>query len=140
MSRRRARERALQVLFQVDLGNADPAETFCRMNESFGTLSKNGDFAKRLVEGTLANLASIDQIIAKISKDWKINRMANVDRNIMRLALYEILYCEDIPNSVSVNEAIELGKVYGGEESGRFINGILGRVLEDPEEYKSDKV
>ena len=60
-----------------------------------------------------------------------------MDRNIMRLALYEILYCRDIPGNVSVNEAVELGKVFGGEDSGRFINGILGKVLEKPEEYRT---
>jgi len=137
MSRRQARERALQVLFQVDLGNVDPTEAFFKMDESLGRLKKNIEFSQELVSGTLANMRSIDQIIAEISKDWNIKRMANVDRNIMRLALYEILYCKDIPNNVSVNEAIELGKVFGSEESGKFINGILGRVLENPEEYRN---
>lgn len=136
MSRRQARERALQVLFQVDVGDADPREAFKRMDESFGILTKNEDFAQRLVYGTMENLKPIDQVIAGISKDWNINRIANVDRNVMRLALYEIFYCGDIPNNVSVNEAVELGKVFGGEESGRFINGILGRVLESPDEYR----
>jgi len=137
MSRRQARERALQVLFQVDLGNIDPNEAFFKMDESLGRLKKNIEFSQELVNGTLANLSFIDQIIADISKDWNIKRMANVDRNIMRLALYEILFCEDIPYNVSANEAIELGKVYGSEESGKFINGILGRVLENPEEYRN---
>ncbi|MDD3653723.1 MAG: transcription antitermination factor NusB [Desulfotomaculaceae bacterium] len=137
MSRRQARERALQVLFQVDLGNAKPAEAFNNLDENFGALNENEDFARMLVEGTLAHREAIDQVIASISKDWDIKRMANVDRNIMRLALYEIYYCKDIPNSVSINEAVDMGKVFGGEESGKFINGILGRVLEDPERYLS---
>ncbi|OPX86569.1 MAG: hypothetical protein A4E53_03003 [Pelotomaculum sp. PtaB.Bin104] len=135
MSRRQARERALQVLFQVDLGSADPDEAFVKMDESFGALNKNEDFARMLVEGTLVHLETIDRIIGAISRDWNIDRMANVDRNIMRLALYEIYYCPDIPNSVSVNEAVDLGKSFGGEESGKFINGILGRVVENPAEY-----
>lgn len=137
MSRRQARERALQVLFQVDLGHADPDQAFINMNENFGALSNNEDFARMLVNGTLAHLEAIDRVIAGISKDWNIKRMANVDRNIMRLALYEIFYCKDIPNSVSVNEAVDLGKAFGGEESGKFINGILGRVVENPEKYFS---
>ncbi|MDD4169034.1 MAG: transcription antitermination factor NusB [Desulfotomaculaceae bacterium] len=137
MSRRRARERALQVLFQVDLGNAEPAKAFKNLDENFGALNENKDFARMLVDGTLAHLEAIDQVIAGISKDWDIKRMANVDRNIMRLALYEIYYCKDIPNSVSINEAVEMGKSFGGEVSGKFINGILGRVLENPEKYLS---
>lgn len=136
MSRRQARERALQVLFQIDVGGVQPAEAFKNMDESFGVLAKNGEFSQKLVLGTLENLKSIDRVIAGISKDWDISRMANVDRNIMRLALYEIFYCEDIPNNVSVNEALELGKAFGGEESGRFINGILGRVLENPDKFR----
>ncbi|OPY57536.1 MAG: hypothetical protein A4E55_01589 [Pelotomaculum sp. PtaU1.Bin035] len=137
MSRRQARERALQVLFQVDLGNGDPGEAFEKTDESLGELTKNEDFARRLVFGALENINFIDRVIAGISVDWNIKRMANVDKNIMRLALYEIFFCEDIPNNVSVNEAVELGKVFGGEESGRFINGILGRVLENPEGYRN---
>lgn len=140
MSRRQARERALQVLFSVDMGGADPREAYQCMNENFGVLTDNEDFAQRLVCGVMENLSPIDQVIAGISKDWNINRMANVDRNIMRLALYEIFYCEDIPHNVSVNEAVELGKVFGGEESGRFINGILGKVLESPDQYRPVKM
>lgn len=135
MSRRQARERALQVLFQVDLGGADPGEAFVKMNENFGVLNKNEDFARMLINGTILHLKEIDRIIAAISRDWNIQRIANVDKNIMRLALYEIYYCEDIPNSVSVNEAVDLGKAFGGEESGKFINGILGRVVENPALY-----
>lgn len=138
MSRRQARERALQVLFQIDLGNVEPNEAFSKVDESLGRLKKNEEFAQQLVKGTLANLRSIDRVIVGISKDWNIKRMANVDRNIMRLALFEILYCKDIPNNVSVNEAIELGKVFGSEQSGKFINGILGRVVEKPELFQNN--
>lgn len=137
MSRRRARERALQVLFQVDVSGVDPKEAFQSLDDCLGALMKERDFSMRLVWGTLENLQPIDWVIASISKDWNINRMANVDRNIMRMALFEIFYCEDIPKNVSVNEAVELGKVFGGEESRRFINGILGKVLEHFDQYKS---
>jgi transcription antitermination factor NusB len=82
--------------------------------------------------GTVENLAEIDRIIAAYSKDWQLDRLARVDRNIMRLAVYEILYREDIPAGVSVNEAVELAKIFGGEDSGRFVNGILGRVVTMP--------
>lgn len=135
MSRRQARERALQVLFQVDLGGVEPRKAMQGMDENFGALPKSEDFAEKIIFGALANLELIDQVIASISKEWDIKRMASVDRNIMRLALFEILFCSDIPGNVSVNEAVELGKTFGGEDSGRFINGILGRVLEKPEQY-----
>jgi N utilization substance protein B len=140
MSRRQARERALQVLFQVDLGGVDPREAFAQMDEDYGRLEGSEDFTAELVFGVIENSAFIDGIISAISKDWSLDRIANVDRIIMRLALYEVFFCADIPNNVSVNEAIELGKIYGGEESGKFINGILGKVIENIEEYTPEKI
>lgn len=139
MSRRQARERALQVLFQVDLGGADPDMALKLMNQDFGSLTKSGDFTKRLVYGVLENLTSLDRIISDVSKDWSLNRIARVDKNIMRLALFEMFYCDDIPSNVSINEAVEMGKTFGGEDSGKFINGILGKVLEKPEDYEPVK-
>jgi N utilization substance protein B len=139
MSRRQARERALQVLFQVDLGGVDPVEAIAQMDEDYGKLSGSEDFSAELVLGVIENSAFIDGIISAISKDWSLDRIANVDRIIMRLALYEVFFCVDIPNNVSVNEAIELGKMYGGDESGKFINGILGKVIENIEEYTPKK-
>ena len=135
MSRRQARERALQVLFQVDMGGADPEEALARMDEEFGRMTAGEDFTGQLVHGVLENKVFIDRVIAAVSKDWSLGRMANVDRNIMRLALYEVFFCGDIPNSVSVNEAVDLGKIFGGDDSGKFINGILGKVIENVEEY-----
>ena len=136
MSRRQARERALQVLFQVDVGGADPDMALRLMDEDFGNLTKSSDFTKRLVYGVIEHLEPLDRIISNVSKDWSLNRIARVDKTIMRLALFEMLYCDDIPRSVSVNEAVEMGKIFGGEDSGKFINGILGKVLENPEEYE----
>ena len=123
------------VLFQVDVGNADPEKAFVWMDDAFGILNKNDDFARHLVSGVLANRQAVDQVIAGLSKDWKFDRVAGVDRNIMRMALYEIFYCPDVPGNVAVNEAVELAKTYGSDDSGRFINGILGKVLEKPEDY-----
>ncbi|NLJ75783.1 MAG: transcription antitermination factor NusB [Peptococcaceae bacterium] len=140
MSRRKARKRALQVLFQVDIGSVDPGKAIAYMDEEFGKVTDNEDFAGQLIYGVLANLAPIDQIIAQVSKDWRPDRMANVDRNLMRLALYEMFFCHDIPNSVSVNEAIDIGKIFGGADSGKFINGILGKVIENIEEYTPEVV
>lgn len=138
MGRRKARERALQILFQVDMGGVAPQAAMKNMDESFGPVNNNADFIENIVLGTIMNLESIDHVISGISQDWDLTRMASVDRNIIRLAFYEIFFCSDIPNNVSVNEAVELGKVYGGEESARFINGILGKVLTNPENYRKE--
>jgi N utilization substance protein B len=127
---------ALQVLFQIEVGKAGPEEVFRRTIEEFGVPEKALGFSRRLVFGTIEHLSAVDGVIARISRDWDLKRMANVDKSIMRMALFEILYCDDIPDSVSVNEAIELAKIYGGDESGRFVNGILGKVVEDPVAYK----
>lgn len=140
MSRRQARERALQVLFQVDMGGTDPAVALAQMDEEFGGLAESKDFTEKNVYGVIENLLFIDQVIAAVSKDWNVERMANVDRNIMRLALYEVFFCDDIPNSVSVNEAVDLGKKFGGDESGKFINGILGKIIENIEDYEPEKI
>lgn len=140
MSRRQARERALQVLFQVDMGGADPSDAFAQMDEEFGKLPGSEEFTGKLVCGVLENLVFIDRVIGAVSKDWSLNRIASVDRNIMRLALYEMYFCDEIPNNVSVNEAVDLGKIFGGDDSGKFINGILGKVIENIEDYSPDKM
>ncbi|MCO1600045.1 transcription antitermination factor NusB [Desulfosporosinus nitroreducens] len=132
MSRRLARETALQVLFQRDL-TKEPfsiAEEVQRWAKEFVVPEPSKDFAQELVEGTIEHQAQIDQTIASYAQDWTINRMAKVDRNVMRLATYEILFRSDIPGRVSLNEAIELAKRFGGEESAKFVNGILDRIVE----------
>ncbi|MGB9802647.1 transcription antitermination factor NusB [Desulfofundulus sp.] len=156
MGRRQAREAALQVLYQVDVGQVDPEEALNHLlkmaSPNHGRVNQNerarGEdvetaslspkdllFARELVTGTLGHLKDFDQIIARLSRDWPLYRMAVVDRNIMRLALFEIYYREDVPNSVAVNEAVELAKTFGGQDSSRFINGILGRVVKDPDGF-----
>lgn len=132
MGRRQSREIALQALFQVDVGKADPEYAVNYLALDSGAKKEDIDFARELVLGTMVNLQEIDRIIALYSKDWQLERMARVDRNIMRLSVYEIMYRDDIPPGVSVNEAVELAKVFGGEDSGKFINGILGRVVTLP--------
>lgn len=132
MSRRLARETALQVLFQRDL-TKEPlviAEEVQKWAKEFVVPEPSKDFAQELVEGTIEHLEQIDQTIAAYAQDWTINRMAKVDRNVMRLAAYEILFRSDIPGRVSLNEAIELAKRFGGEESAKFVNGILDRIVD----------
>lgn len=127
-SRRRSREFVLQVLFQLDLNNdhsIEAVELFCK---NFKTSKSIRPFFDRLVKGVLQHKDEIDHFIERFSTNWKINRMSRVDRNIMRIAVFEILYCDDIPFKVSINEAVDLGKRYGTEESGAFINGILDSI------------
>jgi N utilization substance protein B len=122
------------------MGGTDPTVALAQMDEDFGSLTDSEDFTEKNVFGVIENLLFIDQVIAAVSKDWNVERMANVDRNIMRLALYEVFFCDDIPNNVSVNEAVDLGKKFGGDESGKFINGILGKIIENIEDYEPEKI
>ena len=135
-ARREGRELALQALYSKDLVPQDASSTLKRIMESFAegeepTLaihSKAFAFASELVEGVLANLATIDSRIAEKSRHWSMSRMARVDLNILRLAVYELLYRPDIPKNVTMNEAIEVAKKFGAEDSASFVNGILDEV------------
>ena len=131
MGRRQARETALQVLFQIDVGKNEPDFAIKNTAEEFGAGPQELEFARQLVMGTLEHIDEIDQMISRVSKEWQLNRMANVDRNIMRLALYEMKFRQDIPSSVSINEAVELAKIFGSTDSGKFVNGILGKFIQD---------
>ena len=118
----------MQALFYMDMQNnasAQMLESFC---DNFRPPKKAYPFFLKLVSGVLETRAEIDSLIEKFSKNWKINRMSSVDRNVMRIAVYEMLYCEDIPPKVSINEAVDVGKKYGTEESGSFINGIMDSI------------
>lgn len=128
MRRRLAREMVLKTLFQVDIGKVEvemALETVLEEEES-GWVK---DFVRSLVRGTMDNLAKIDETINNFAREWTVERMAGVDRNILRLAVYEVLFVNDIPSAVSINEAVELAKIYGTEESAKFINGILGNLV-----------
>jgi N utilization substance protein B len=136
MSRRAAREAALQALFQIDLGKVDSANAVHFVTEENNLDEGQKRFVSELVSGVLNNIASINKIINEISIDWNLERMAVVDRNILRLALFEICFSDGVPGNVAVNEAIELGKTFSTAESGRFINGILGKILENLDKYR----
>ena len=128
-SRRNAREMALQVLYQFDVrGNDAEADDALAMRLK-PTLSKDArDYTLKLVQGVKYHKKQIDALIETASENWSLKRIALVDRNILRLAAFEILYCDDIPHKVAIDEAVELGKEFGTKESGSFINGILDRV------------
>ena len=126
--RRQARETALQVLYGLEFEHASPGEARERFWESQDTPEDVRAFADDLVTGVLGNRGDIDQVIEGASTNWRVSRMALVDRNVLRIATFELCYRDDIPERVSLNEAIEVGKRYGAEDSGAFINGILDRV------------
>jgi N utilization substance protein B len=132
MSRRLARETALQVLYQIDMtGETEDISGIMRNWASeFAVPEKSLEFTEQLVRGTLEKKQEIDQKIASTAHEWAIERMNTVDRNLMRLAIYEMLYCAQTPQKVTLNEAIEIAKRFGGEDSARFINGILDKLMD----------
>lgn len=129
MSRRLARETALKVLFQVDVGRVPVAEAIANTLASEETKPEVAEFATQLSRGTAERRAEIDRLLGVFAVDWPVERMANIDRNILRLAVYELLLVPDVPASVTVNEAVELAKRYGDANSAKFVNGILGNLV-----------
>ena len=126
--RRRAREIALQVLYQLDASQGKPQEVLDLFWENFKPSRQAREFCQRLVEGVCQNLGQIDRLVEDNSENWTLKRMAVVDRNILRLATFELLHCPDTPFKAILNEAIELAKKYGADDSGAFINGILDKI------------
>ncbi len=126
--RRRAREIALQVLYQLDMGQGDVGEVLDLYWENFRPSQKAREFCQRVVEGVRRSQNQIDPLIEENSENWTVKRMALVDRNILRLATFELLHCPDIPFKVTLNEAIELAKKFGTDDSSAFINGILDKI------------
>ena len=126
--RRRAREIALQVLYQLDIDQRAPQEALDIYFENFRPSEKTREFCQRLVEGVRQHREEIDRLIGENAEHWTLKRMATVDRNILRMATFELLHCPDIPFKASLNEAIELAKKFGTEESSAFINGILDKI------------
>ena len=126
--RRRAREIALQVLYQLDISPGDAGEVLDLYWKNFKPAHKVREFCQRLIEGVRRSQEQIDPLIEKNSENWTLKRMAMVDRNILRLATFELLHCPDIPFKVTLNEAIELAKKYGTDDSAAFVNGILDKI------------
>mgnify|MGYP003747946369 FL=1 len=142
MSRRLAREYAIQFLYSTDFNkNENPdemLEDFFEIKEEQGkdglkdsVKEEDLKFAEEIIKGTLEKLQEIDQFIQNNTTGWTKERIAKVDLAILRLALYEILFRDDIPDSVSINEAIELAKKYSTDESGSFVNGVLGKIIRE---------
>jgi N utilization substance protein B len=127
--RRLARELALKLLFQVDVGHIPLAEVLAHYREDNPDLPAAAlDYAEQLVRGVARHIGEIDKILENLAEDWSLERLASVDRNILRIATYELLHEPTVPVSAAINEAVELAKIYSTAESGRFVNGILGSV------------
>jgi len=127
--RRKAREVALQFLYQLELnGDDDPTPHEREFWERHPVDANTRAFADGLVRGTKSNQGKIDQMISQFAEHWDLERMAVVDRNILRQAVYELLWTADVPPKVAINEAIEIAKKFGTKESSRFINGLLDRI------------
>lgn len=130
MSRRLARRKALQLLYQIDLTQSSSDEAWNQSNLKEGLSASAQEFAYSLVAGVRRHVEEIDGLIAGFAKDWTIERMSYIDRNILRLAVYELKYMPDTPTKVAVNEAVELAKDFSDVQASKFINGVLGTVVD----------
>lgn len=132
--RRQARMLAFQVLFGLDLNPHPPEVTIRqRLSEADEVNAEVADHVTVLVDGTWSRLPEIDTRLASAAPAWPLSQMARVDKSILRLAIYELLYCADVPDRVAINEAIELAKVFGHDTSARFVNGVLGTIQAEKE-------
>ncbi len=131
LSRHVGRELTMKALYQRDVGRGAPQASLDYLCAEEGVEGDDAAFARELLNGVLANLPELDRVIAAKAKEWRLDRLANVDRNILRLGVFELTHGGDVPASVAINEAVELAKVYGGPESGRFVNGVLGQVARE---------
>jgi len=127
-TRRRSRELAMQALFFMDINNDYSEAMLDCFRGNFKPSEKAIHFFSRLVKGVVDHMNEIDNIIKRFSKNWAIGRMSYVDRNIIRIGVFEMLFCHDIPLKVSINESVDIGKKFGTEESGAFINGVMDRI------------
>jgi N utilization substance protein B len=126
--RRKARAAALQVLYEFDLAGHDVEAALAYILDASGLSGEDADFARRLVGGVIQNKEQIDQHIRKFAPAWPLEQISTVDRNILRLAIFEILLDNNVPVKVAINEAVELAKKFGSDSSSRFVNGVLGSV------------
>ena len=135
-SRRAAREIALNVLYQIDVAKVPPDEALETALENTGLDEAAQEFTTALVKGALKHMCVIDEKLKSLSIGWDPQRQPSVDRNILRMAMFEILFLDHIPPSASINEAVELAKKFSTEESGKFINGVLGTLARETTEER----
>lgn len=134
--RRKAREETLRILFRLEFENKQIEKTLNQYWKSKKASEEIKEYSTWLVNGVISDQAKIDNIIQQVSEHWRISRMALVDRNILRMAVFELLYEENIAPAIVINEAIEIAKKYSGEEAATFVNGILDAVRKDLKDIK----
>ena len=128
-ARSKARKRAVDILFEADVRGTDPVATLAeRLAQADPPVP---DYSVELVEGVTANIALLDQVLADHAEGWTVDRMPPVDRAVLRLALYELLVRDDVPDAVVIDEAVELAKSLSTDDSPKYVNGVLGRVLRE---------
>jgi transcription antitermination protein NusB len=134
LERTRARRQALQILYQRDI-TGQSARSILGLKSYSTEDGEPDEYCKQLVMGVEQHLTTLDETIGNVSEHWVVSRMPLVDRNILRIAALEILYDAEVPASVAINEAVEMAKVYGGEDSSKFVNGVLGRIAQNGPEH-----
>jgi N utilization substance protein B len=150
MKRRVAREIAIQSLYQIEMNEVSPKEASDiaiheAENDNEAQLSIDNEKITpasiyELVDGTYGHKSQIDELLADYLKGWQMDRLSRIDREVLRLAVYEMLYRTDVPPKVVVNEAIDLAKHFGTDESGKFVNGVLGKMIKELEELKAKAI
>jgi len=136
LSRRKSRELAVQILYQIEMTRSDPDTALSLFWKHYPQPETYKEFTTRIVKGAFEHKNKIDRCIKKTAVNWSLNRLTPVDRSILRAAVYELLFCPDIPYKVTLNEAIELGKKFGSEKSGSFINGVLDHIFKQNPDLK----
>jgi N utilization substance protein B len=126
--RRKSRELALQSLYQAEMNGGEVVDQFAVMCDNFHNAKNAVPYAKDLLLGIKKNLSSIDELIKQYAKNWRADRMSVIDRNLLRIGVYEVCFAEDVPATVAINEAIEIAKRFSTDDSSSFINGILDAV------------
>jgi N utilization substance protein B len=134
--RTRARSLALQVLYEVDIANHPPADVFRARLEEMPLSDELSDFARQIIFGVLPRTSNLDQLIAKYAPEWPFDQVAAIDRNILRIALWEFAVYHETPVKVAINEAVELAKQFGSDSTPRFVNGVLGALADHHHEIQ----
>lgn len=131
---------ALQTLFEWDFNekSSNLEDIFDRVSQEFASGADDISFAKQLLDGVVQNQSAIDEIIVKHAPEWPIDQITLIDRNVLRLGIYEMMFLKDTPPKVVINEAVEMGKRFGGDSSGKFVNGVMGALYKEQELNQSE--
>ena len=137
-TRRRARRLTLETLYEYDVANHDPIEVLTRRLEDQPLESTGIKFATKLLKGVQSYQDKMDQLITRFAPEWPLEQMAVIDRNILRMAIFEFLIDQETPVKVAINEAVELAKIYGSDSAPRFVNGVLGSLADEVDNLRDE--